>query len=215
MTKLVASETLVNGTAAFTSVEVAKNASSECLRGPSLRPLMDGIGSRIVFQANKEVILSAGAIGTPQILQLSGIGDPDKLRSVGITPLVNLSDVGENLVDQPILGSQWFANSTATNDQITRDATLATELYAQWNASGTGPYADGSPPQLIWTRVSNESTFFNDTFPDPASGPTSPHIEISVEVRFLFIPLATDLSLNCSRTDSYPSFRVSRQPATS
>lgn len=125
-------------------------------------------------------------------MQLSGIGNPDKLRSVGITPLVNLSDVGENLADHPLVGSHWLANSTETTDQIARNATLAAELYAQWNASGTGPYADGAPVQILWTRVSNESTFFNDTVPDTASGPTSPHIELAAEVRLLSVLLAID-----------------------
>ena len=140
----------------------------------------------MILKANKEVILSAGAIGTPQILQLSGIGDEKKLRSVGITPVVNLSEVGGNLADHPFLGLQWFVNSTQTEDNISRNATLAAELLAQWNASGTGIYANGAPPQLTWTRVANESTVFNGTVQDTSSGPISPHIEIITEVRSLF-----------------------------
>lgn len=116
-------------------------------------------------------------------MQLSGIGDPDKLRSVGITPLVHLRDVGEHLTDHPILGMPWFANSTKTEDEISRNATLAAELYAQWNATGTGIYADGSPVQIMWARVTNESTLFNSTVPDPSAGPTSPHLEIITNVR--------------------------------
>lgn len=46
-----------------------------------------------------EVILSGGAINTPQLLQLSGVGDPEHLRSVGVQPKVNLPGVGENLQD--------------------------------------------------------------------------------------------------------------------
>ncbi|TDL31131.1 choline dehydrogenase [Jeotgalibacillus sp. S-D1] len=47
----------------------------------------------------KEIILSGGAINTPQLLQLSGVGDPEHLRSVGVEPKVNLPGVGENLQD--------------------------------------------------------------------------------------------------------------------
>jgi hypothetical protein len=43
----------------------------------------------------KEVILAAGAIHPPQILQLSGIGGGDLLRSFGINIIVNLPDVGK------------------------------------------------------------------------------------------------------------------------
>ena len=50
-------------------------------------------------QVNKEVILSAGSIGTPQILQTSGIGDANKLKNLGINIVENLSGVGKNLQD--------------------------------------------------------------------------------------------------------------------
>ena len=46
-----------------------------------------------------EVILSGGAINTPQLLQLSGVGDAEHLRSIGIEPVVDLPGVGENLQD--------------------------------------------------------------------------------------------------------------------
>jgi choline dehydrogenase len=47
----------------------------------------------------KEIILCGGAINTPQILQLSGIGDADYLKSVGIEPVHHLPGVGANLQD--------------------------------------------------------------------------------------------------------------------
>ncbi|HET7578835.1 MAG TPA: choline dehydrogenase, partial [Bacillales bacterium] len=46
-----------------------------------------------------EVILSGGAINTPQLLQLSGVGDAEHLRKLGIKPVVDLPGVGENLQD--------------------------------------------------------------------------------------------------------------------
>ena len=46
-----------------------------------------------------EIILCGGAINSPQLLQLSGIGDPDHLKTVGIEPRVPLKGVGENLQD--------------------------------------------------------------------------------------------------------------------
>jgi choline dehydrogenase len=49
--------------------------------------------------AASEVILSAGAVGSPQILQLSGIGDAAALNAVGISPIVDLKGVGANLQD--------------------------------------------------------------------------------------------------------------------
>ncbi|MDH4119929.1 MAG: choline dehydrogenase [Acidimicrobiia bacterium] len=68
----------------------------------------------------KEVVLSGGAFNTPQLLQLSGVGDADQLRSVGVEPIHHLPGVGENLQDhlevyvqyaskQPVSIQPWMA----------------------------------------------------------------------------------------------------------
>jgi choline dehydrogenase len=49
--------------------------------------------------ARREVILAAGAVGTPQLMQLSGLGDGDALRALGIDVRADLPGVGENLQD--------------------------------------------------------------------------------------------------------------------
>ena len=51
------------------------------------------IDARLCLYANKEVVLSAGAIGTPQILMLSGIGPANELSKHGIRQVVNAPDV--------------------------------------------------------------------------------------------------------------------------
>lgn len=56
-------------------------------------------GSKITAKANKEVVLSAGPIGSPHLLQLSGIGDSDTLKAVGIEVQHHLPGVGQNLQD--------------------------------------------------------------------------------------------------------------------
>ncbi len=58
-------------------------------------------GSRRQAYAAAEVILSAGAINSPQLLNLSGIGNPAALSAVGISPRVDLPAVGQNLNDHP------------------------------------------------------------------------------------------------------------------
>lgn len=99
-------------------------------------------GETKVFHASDEVILSAGSIGSPHLLQLSGIGPSDVLQQAGIDVLHHLPGVGENLQDhlefyfqfkckQPItlngkldwfskglIGAEWFFRKTglgATN----------------------------------------------------------------------------------------------------
>lgn len=57
--------------------------------------------------ARHEIVLCAGAFGTPQLLQLSGIGPADHLRSVGIDPLADSPQVGHNLTDHPATFMNW------------------------------------------------------------------------------------------------------------
>jgi choline dehydrogenase-like flavoprotein len=62
----------------------------------------DGQRNKIItLRADKEVILSAGVINSPQILKLSGVGPSEELQRVGIKPVHLLAGVGENLQDHP------------------------------------------------------------------------------------------------------------------
>ncbi len=58
-----------------------------------------------------QVILAAGAIGSPQLLLLSGIGPSKHLEAVGIHTLIDLPGVGQNLRDHPVLCASWAADS--------------------------------------------------------------------------------------------------------
>jgi len=60
-------------------------------------------GSVTQARANAEVIVCAGAIDSPRLLLLSGIGDADQLRAVGVDVVHHLPGVGQNLHDHPLL----------------------------------------------------------------------------------------------------------------
>jgi choline dehydrogenase len=60
-------------------------------------------GQTITVRAAREVIVSAGAIQSPKLLMLSGIGDPDHLAEIGIPVRVALPGVGENFHDHPLI----------------------------------------------------------------------------------------------------------------
>jgi choline dehydrogenase len=64
--------------------------------------------------ADAEVILSAGAVQSPQILQLSGIGDPEHLVAAGVTPTHALPGVGANLQDHLDVTLSWETPSVKT-----------------------------------------------------------------------------------------------------
>jgi choline dehydrogenase-like flavoprotein len=123
-----------------------------------------------------EVIVSAGAIGTPQLLQLSGIGDPAALQKVGVTPTVNLPDVGKNLQDHTVLPNVWSINATFTPDDYARNATALAQTLQQWEDTRTGQFATPPATQIGWFRLPDHSPIFG-TFQDPSAGKTSPHYE--------------------------------------
>ncbi|KIK62551.1 hypothetical protein GYMLUDRAFT_504628 [Collybiopsis luxurians FD-317 M1] len=157
---------------AFRTVEFAQD-----LDGPLLQ-----------VNASKEVILSAGVIGSPHILLNSGIGDSDELSEIGIKPLVNLPSVGKNLTDQPSFTSEFLVNSNKTVDDLFRNATLLNEFYTEFNRTGMGPLVVTGGNQLSFFRV-NES--LTDMFGDPSSGRNSPHLEMFPGDGFFTIPPPT------------------------
>jgi choline dehydrogenase len=64
-------------------------------------------GKQQTARAEAEVILAAGAIGTPQLLMLSGIGPADHLREHGIYVIADVPAVGANLIDHPSVPVLW------------------------------------------------------------------------------------------------------------
>ncbi|KAJ7751446.1 aryl-alcohol oxidase precursor [Mycena metata] len=134
-------------------------------------------GPRTVVQAKKEVILSAGAVGSPQILLLSGIGDSKDLSALKIKTIVNNPSVGRNFSDHPVIENMWFVNSNATFDNITRNGTIAVEDVTVWNQTQMGPLVDSPVAHLVWSRVS-ETTIRSFLSKDTSAGPNSPHYEL-------------------------------------
>jgi len=79
-------------------------------------------------RAGREVILSAGAVQSPHLLELSGIGQPELLKSLGITPTHTLCGVGENLQDHYVSRLQWRINRPITLNEKTRGLRLLGEV---------------------------------------------------------------------------------------
>jgi choline dehydrogenase len=69
----------------------------------------DASGASTVITARREVVLSAGAIGSPHLLMLSGIGDPDVLRAAGVPVRAGRAEVGRNLQDH--LSAGWIVHT--------------------------------------------------------------------------------------------------------
>jgi choline dehydrogenase len=90
--------------------------------------------------ANEEVILSAGAYGSPQTLLLSGIGAADELRAAGVTPVHDLPGVGRNLADHPVVINEFDLKG---DEGLTRHLRLDRAALAAWRwyAKSEGPFA--------------------------------------------------------------------------
>jgi choline dehydrogenase-like flavoprotein len=71
-------------------------------------------------RAEREVIVSAGAFNSPQLLMLSGIGPADHLREHGIEPIVDSPHVGSHLQDHPLLTVTWECRDTKTLLEATK-----------------------------------------------------------------------------------------------
>jgi choline dehydrogenase len=94
--------------------------------------------------ADREVILSAGALQSPQILQLSGIGPADVLRGLGIPVTAEAPEVGRNLQDhyQARLIVR-LKQRVSLNDQVRNPVELA-RMGLQWMFAGSGPLTVGA-----------------------------------------------------------------------
>lgn len=82
VTRILFNSSAPNGNLTATGVEVQTEA-----------------GGTVLFKPTKEVIMAAGVFNNPRILELSGIGDQARLQELGISPLVHLPGVGENLTN--------------------------------------------------------------------------------------------------------------------
>jgi choline dehydrogenase len=122
-------------------------------------------------QAKREVILSGGAINSPQLLMLSGIGPGEELRRLGLPVHIDRPAVGANLQDHPGAGMEFALNPDWGFDRNLRfDRMVAAAL--RWVLTGGGPF--GAPPMVISANLA--------TAADPSL----------VDLHFLLIPLAMD-----------------------
>ncbi|KAF9447243.1 GMC oxidoreductase [Macrolepiota fuliginosa MF-IS2] len=117
-----------------------------------------GNGQSCSLSAKKEILLSAGSIGSPHILLHSGIGDARELKSLGIKSVVNLPSVGKNLTDHPLFPVYKRANTTDTSENITSNSTLFAELLDQWEQKKAGPLTNSASNNIIWLRLPKNST---------------------------------------------------------
>jgi choline dehydrogenase len=95
-----------------------------------------------------EVLLCAGAINSPQLLLLSGIGPADELAAAGVTPRHDLPGVGRNLQDHPFVTVIWEVSEGGTLYGADRPKPLA-----EWLMRRTGPLTSSVAEVVAFTRT--------------------------------------------------------------
>ena len=93
----------------------------------------DASGTTVV-RVEREVIVSAGAVGTPHLLMRSGIGPAHHLREVGVDVELDSPGVGQNLSDHPVVPLIWRTQDA----RVLHDSENPLRLM-QWQVSGRGP----------------------------------------------------------------------------
>ncbi|MFW3616795.1 GMC family oxidoreductase [Billgrantia antri] len=102
-------------------------------------------------QAAREVLLASGAIGSPQILQCSGIGNPSHLREVGVECLHELPGVGENLQDHLQIRLVFKTRCRTLNDEV-RHPLKKLAVGTQYVLTRTGPLTLAASQVCVFTR---------------------------------------------------------------
>jgi choline dehydrogenase len=102
---------------------------------------------RSFAEARRETILAAGSVGSPQILQLSGVGPAPLLSSRGITPVHDLAGVGENLHDHLQIRMQYKVSNTVTLNDRVNSVFGKIAMAAEYALFKTGPLT--MPPSQL------------------------------------------------------------------
>ncbi len=114
-------------------------------------------GRECEARAGREVLLAAGALQSPQLLQLSGIGRADFLQAHGIPVVHGLAGVGENLQDHLQARIMYKVKKPITLNDDLRSLWGRTKMGWQWLAHRSGPIAIGINYGGMFTRALPEA----------------------------------------------------------
>jgi choline dehydrogenase-like flavoprotein len=113
--------------------------------------------------ARKEVILAAGAVFTPQLLQLSGIGPRDVLTAAGVRVKKHMPGVGANMQDHPNANMQFDLQNLATPNPLSGiDPAFNAAAFAQYAANKTGPITQAHGSTLAFLSLQTITEKYTD-----------------------------------------------------
>ncbi len=143
------------------------------LKRPNLKVHTEQVGQRIILEGNRavgvavrgpdgverihrarrEVILSAGAIESPKLLMLSGIGDGAALQALGIETQVHAPEVGKNLQDHFMIRFAYRTKPCGTLNEFMANPFKTAQLGLDWAVRRRGQMAIGASEASLFARV--------------------------------------------------------------
>lgn len=187
-------------------------------------------GSPSTIRADGEVIVASGAINSPKLLMLSGIGDANELREVGVEPVHHLPGVGKNLMDHLNTNVHSLLNESISYEGLDRFPRMlapglrwmlfrtgpAASVIVEGGGFFTSPGADRpdmqihiAPATVIrggQTRMPGSGFTINSTFLRPESVGTlrlasaDPRANPLIDPRYLSAPRDREMALHLIRT---------------
>ncbi|THW19997.1 alcohol oxidase [Aureobasidium pullulans] len=124
-------------------------------RATGVNVTVDGI-KPFTLTARKEVILSAGAYHSPQLLMVSGVGPRSTLEQFNISVISALEGVGQNSWDTANLGGPSFNISTVSSSRIAEPGPALDEAMTQLLANGSGPLSNIGEDFWGWEKIPSE-----------------------------------------------------------
>lgn len=113
----------------------------------------NSLGIRWKITARKEVILSAGAFQSPQLLMVSGIGPSSTLKQYGISVLSNLEGVGQNMWDHPFFAPSYRVR-LQTLTKVANDFGFLTAQFLEYlSPAHTGLMTNPIADYLGWEKI--------------------------------------------------------------
>lgn len=132
-------------------------------------------GEAVTFHTQGEVILCAGGLASPKILQLSGIGNPETLRKAGVPVVVESPMIGLNMREHCLLQLGFRIRDMRYSLNRSFSGPRLIGNVVRWALTGTGPLAWGSHEMAAFVRSSRQSNradsqiMFTPFSLDPAS----------------------------------------------
>ncbi|KAI9933722.1 hypothetical protein ASPWEDRAFT_48429 [Aspergillus wentii DTO 134E9] len=140
----------------------------------------DGVQQTI--SAGAEVILAAGAIKTPHVLELSGIGDAKLLQSHGIETVIDNPAVGENLQEHGFVPFSWQMADGFMGGEALREPEIAKMAMEGWQTAGAGPLGLCAIHSAYMTPPDLRDGEMNRLIQEYLTTPATPGLEAQYDV---------------------------------